>query len=132
MSITKKSQEEIRLGGLGHFRGQPNFQDKDLSDLGFLGLTADAVSQGLVVLQDEIEQADNDSPPAYQQDVDGELRSKTSPASLDQWGYVFGTPTETAGIYGRRGPTVSSGGVATPECSIALTFIAAGTQLVDS
>jgi hypothetical protein len=45
---------------------------------------------------------------------------------------VFGLPSDVAGIYGSRGPTISTGGVGIPTASLPAVLIPAGTQARDS
>lgn len=130
MSIRVYTEEELRLAGLGNHRIA--FPDKDLSDAGFLGLTSQAEAQGLVLIQDEIRQADNDACPAFQVDNDGEARSKTSPDALDRWAFTTGLPTEVDGIYGRRQATIATGGAAVPTANAGGIVIPDGSLLTDS
>ena len=58
-------------------------------------------------------------------------RSRCSSAALDAWAFVFGLPSGVAGRYGRRGATVSTGGMTIPT-GTAGTLVPAGTQAVDS
>lgn len=130
MPITTQTEEQIRLARLADFRTE--FPTKDLTDKGFLGLIAHLFAQSAVLSQDQIREADNDGCPAYQQDADGTLRSKTSTEGLDRWAFVFGLLSDVAGVYGRRGASISTGGVATPSTTAPAVLIAANSQAVDS
>ena len=84
-----------------------------------------------MLAQYQVERAANDSVPAYQQDADGQVRSRGSSEALDAWAFVFGLPSGVPGIYGRRGATVSTGGVSTPEVTAAAVVVPASTQATD-
>ena len=105
------TEDEINAAALAYFR--VTFQNSatpiDLSDRSFCGLHARAFARFWVLAQSQILQANNDAIPAYQQDADGNLRSKTSRAALEAWAFVFGLPSDVAGVYGAKGPTISTG-----------------------
>ena len=105
MAVTVYTEEELFNSALGYFR--LTFPGLDLSDSGFLGLLARDFARFFVLAQQEIIQVGNDSVPAYQQDADGQIRSKCSSEALDAWAFVFGLPSGTPGVYGRRGPTIA-------------------------
>ncbi|MFO0578706.1 MAG: baseplate J/gp47 family protein [Polyangia bacterium] len=128
MAIRLYSEDEILSLALGHFAAL--FPGVDLSDRGYFGLLARAFAQTVVLAQYAIEQAADDSVPAYQQDADGNVRSRCSSAALDAWAFVFGLPSGRPGVYGRRGATVSTGGLGTPS-GTAGVLIPAGTQATD-
>ena len=129
MAITIYTEDEIRDALLGYFRIQ--FPTQDLSDTGFLGDTARAVAQSLLLIQADIQRADDDAIPAYQLDSDGTIRTRASSEALDAWAFVFGLPSDTAGIYGRKGPVPSTGGVGDPT-GVTGTIFPAGSLLLDS
>lgn len=129
MAITIYSEDQILLGILNNFRLQ--FPDKDLSDRSYLGLVARAIAQSLSMVQAAVQRVDWDSPPAYQQDADGTIRTKTSSEALDQWAFVFGIPSDVPGIYGRRGPVAAAGGVGDPT-GVANTVFPALSVATDS
>ncbi len=132
--MTVYTEDEITAAALAYFRitFQNSAKPIDLTDRGFCGLLARAFARFFVLAQSQILQANNDAIPAYQQDADGNLRSKTSRAALEQWAFVFGLPSDVAGIYGSRGPTISTGGVGIPTASLPAVLIPAGTQARDS
>ena len=130
MSITIASEETVFQGIMGFYTAQ--FPDQDLSEKSFFGLFARAQSQAIMLYLKIVEQADNDATPAYKQDADGTVLSKCSTEALDAWAITYGLPSGTAGIYGRKGATGSSGGVGLPTCSVNGTLISAGSQLTDS
>ncbi len=129
MAVTLYSESALFDAAMGYFR--LSFPRQDLSDRSFFGLLARAFARFVVLTQQEILQVDNDSVPAYQQDADGNLRSRTSSEALDAWAFVFGLPSTTPGVYGRKGATISTGGSGVPS-GVATTFVPAGTQGVDS
>jgi len=124
------TEDEINAAALAYFR--VTFQNSatpiDLSDRSFCGLLARAFARFWVLAQSQILQANNDAIPAYQQDADGNLRSKTSRAALEAWAFVFGLPSDVAGVYGAKGPTISTGGVGIPGATLPAVLIPAGTQ----
>ena len=128
------TEDEINAAALAYFR--VTFQNSatpiDLSDRSFCGLLARAFARFWVLAQSQILQANNDAIPAYQQDADGNLRSKTSRAALEAWAFVFGLPSDVAGVYGAKGPTISTGGVGIPGATLPAVLIPAGTQARDS
>ena len=132
--MTVYTEDQIAASALAYFRitFQNSAKPVDLSDRGFLGLLARAFARFFVLYQSQVLQANNDAIPAYQQDADGNLRSKTSRAALEQWAFVFGLPSDTAGVYGARGPSLATGGVATPGATLPAVLIPAGTQARDS
>lgn len=132
--MTVYTEDQITAAALSYFRitFQNSAKPVDLSDRGFLGLLARAFARFFVLFQSQLLQASNDAIPAYQQDADGNLRSKTSRAALEQWAYVFGLPSDVAGIYGAKGPTIATRGVAIPGATLAAVLIPAGTQAKDS
>lgn len=130
MAVTVYTEEELFNSALGYFR--LTFPGLDLSDNGFLGLLARDFARFFVLAQQEILQIRNDSVPAYQQDADGQIRSKCSSEALDAWAFVFGLPSGTPGVYGRRGPTIATGGIGVPLTTIAPIVILAGSQANDS
>ncbi len=128
--VTVYTEEELFNSALGYFR--LTFPGLDLSDNGFLGLLARDFARFFVLAQQEILQTGNDSVPAYQQDADGQIRSKCSSEALDAWAFVFGLPSGTPGVYGRRGPTIATGGIGVPLTTLAPIVILAGSQANDS
>ncbi len=128
MAITVYTEQQIYDAAMGYFR--LSFPTSDLSDRGFLGLWARALARFLSLAQQEILQVDYDAIPAYQQDADGNVRSRTSSTALDQWAFVFGLSSGVPGVYGRRGATISTGGSGTPT-GVAATLIPAGSTLAD-
>lgn len=132
--ITTYTEQQIFELALGYFRitFQTGAKPIDLSDRSFYGLLARSFARIFVLVQQQVLQTANDAIPAYQSDADGNLRSKTSREALDRWAFVFGLPSSTAGIYGSKGPTVSTGGIGTPTSSLPAVLIVAGTQLKDS
>jgi hypothetical protein len=129
MSITVYSEEQIRDAVLGFFRNQ--FPDKDLSTESYLGLVARAVAQSLLQIQSAVQRADWDGTPAYQQDADGTLRTRTSREALEQWAFVFGLPSGKPGIYGSKGALAATGGQGTPTGTLG-TIFPAGSLLSDN
>jgi hypothetical protein len=129
MSIAIYSEDQIKDLVLGFFRNV--FPSQDLSDDGFLGLEARAIAQALLLIQADIQQADNDAIPAYQTDSDGTIRTRASSESLDNWAFVFGLPSSTVGIYGRKGAVPSTGGIGDPTGTVG-TIFPAGSLLSDS
>lgn len=129
MAVTPYTEEALFSAALGYFRLA--FPTQDLSDRSFFGLLARAFARFFSLAQQEILQVDNDAVPAYQQDADGNLRSRCSSDALDAWAFVFGLPSNVPGIYGRKGASISTGGQGTPTGS-AGTLVPAGTQAVDS
>lgn len=129
MAVTLYSESALFDAAMGYFR--LSFPRQDLSDRSFFGLLARVFARFVVLVQQEIQQVDNDAIPAYQQDADGNLRSRTSSEALDAWAFVFGLPSTVPGIYGRRGATISTGGIGTPS-GTAGTLVPAGTQGTDS
>lgn len=128
MAITVYTEQELYDAALNYFR--LSFPSQDLSDRGFFGLLARAFARFFSLAQQEILQVNYDAIPAYQQDADGNVRSRTSSSALDEWAFVFGLPSGTPGIYGRRGATISTGGSGTPS-GIAGTLIPSGSTLTD-
>lgn len=127
--ITLYTEDALFSAALGYFRLA--FPGVDLSDRSFFGLLARSFARFFVLAQYQVERAANDSVPAYQQDADGNVRSRCSSEALDAWAFVFGLPSGTPGIYGRRGATVSTGGVSTPTVTGAAVLVPAGTQATD-
>ena len=131
MAITVYTEQRIFDITMAFFRAVPAFQDKDLSDTGHLGLIARTFAQDTTLIQKSIEDLDKDAVPAYQRDADGELRSRTSTLGLDDWAFVFGLPSDTPGIFGRRGARVSSGGAGIPAANAGGILIPALSLLTD-
>jgi len=129
MSITIYTEDQIKDIVLGFFRNV--FPSQDLSDASFLGLVARSTSQSLLLLQADIQRAADDSIPAYQIDADGTIRTRASSQALDDWAFVFGLPSDTVGVYGRRGAIAATGGVGDPT-GVAATVFPAGSLLSDS
>lgn len=129
MAFTLYTEDQLFAGAMGYFRLA--FPGVDLGDRSFLGLLARSFARFFVLAQYQIERAANDSVPAYQQDADGNVRSRCSSEALDAWAFVFGLPSGTPGIYGRRGATVSTGGVSTPTVTAAGVVVPASTQATD-
>ena len=129
MSITIFTEDQIKDIALGYFRNV--FPSQDLSDAGFLGLEARALAQLLLLLQADIQRVDDDAIPAYQLDADGTIRTRASSQALDDWAFVFGLPSDTVGIYGRKGAVASTGGVGDPT-GVTATIFPAGSLLSDS
>lgn len=123
------TEDQIFDAALNYFR--LSFPTQDLSDRGLFGLFARAFARFASLAQYQLLQVDNDAVPAYQQDADGNVRSRCSSAALDAWAFVFGLPSGVPGIYGRRGATISTGGTTTPS-GTAGTVVPAGTQAADS
>lgn len=124
--ITLYSEDELFRSALGYFRLA--FPKVDLSDRSFFGLLARAFARFMALAQLQILQVDQDAVPAYQQDADGNVRSRCSPAALDAWAFTFGLPSGTPGIYGRRGATQSTGGSAIPGVTTTGVTVTAGTE----
>lgn len=129
MAITLYTEDALFDAALGYFRIA--FPGVDLSDRSFFGLLARAFAQCMVLAQYQILEADQDSVPAYQQDADGTIRSRCSAQALDAWAFVFGLPSGTPGIFGRRGASVSTGGIGTPAVTAPAVLVPAGTQATD-
>jgi hypothetical protein len=129
MAVTLYTEDQLFAAAMGYFR--VSFPAVDLSDRSFFGLLARAFARFMVLAQQQILQVDQDSVPAYQQDADGTVRSRCSSAALDAWAFVFGLPSGTPGIFGRRGATVSTGGVGTPTVTGAAVLVPLGTQATD-
>lgn len=131
--ITIYTEDQLTASALAYFR--VSFANSstpvDLSDRSFLGLLARAFARFFVLMQSQVMQANNDAIPAYQQDADGNLRSKTSRAALEQWAFVFGLPSDVAGVYGARGATIATGGAGLPTATAPAVLIPAGTQARD-
>ena len=130
MSISIDSESTVEQTMLGYYRTA--FPGQDLGDRSYLGLEARLFAQGISLLLRAVLDADNDAIPAYQQDADGNIRSKCSTAALDAWAFSFGLPSGVTGIYGRKSAIGSSGGAGVPVCSIGGTLIPALSQLVDT
>lgn len=128
MAITVYTEQQLYDAALGYFR--LSFPTQDLSDRGMFGLLARAFARFFSLAQQEILQVNYDAIPAYQQDADGNVRSRTSSSALDEWAFVFGLPSGVAGIWGRRGATISTGGSGTPT-GVAATLIPSGSTLAD-
>ena len=129
MAITVYTEQQIFDSAIGYFRLA--FPSADLSDRGYFGLLARAFARFFSLTQQQILQVNYDAIPAYQQDADGNVRSRTSSEALDFWAFVFGLSSGVAGVYGRRGATISTGGSGTPS-GVAATLIPAGSTLTDS
>lgn len=127
--ITLYTEDALLSAALSYFRLA--FPGVDLSDRSFFGLLARSFARFFALAQRQIEVAANDSVPAYQQDADGQARSRCSGEALDAWAFVFGLASGTPGIYGRRGATVSTGGVSVPAVTVAAVVVPAGTQATD-
>mgnify|MGYP001613225778 CR=1 FL=1 len=110
---------------------QAQFSDKDMGEHSYLGKQSRAEAQALSLLMRAVQLADHDSVPAYKQDSDGTTISRCSSDALDMWALTYGLPTDTSGVFGRRGARGSSGGVGTPACTIGGTLIAAGSTATD-
>ena len=129
MAVTIYTEDQLFDRAIGYFR--VSFPTQDLSEDSFFGLLARAFARFFVLAQEEIYQADSDSVPAYQIDADGNPRSRCSTEALDAWAFVFGLPSGSPGIFGRRRATVSSGGLAIPGVSAAAVLLPANTQAAD-
>lgn len=127
MSITVYSEDQWFQNLIASFTTQ--FPNVDLSQYGFMGLLSRSVAQAGASISLAIEDADNQSPPAYDQDADGNIRSRCNRSSLEAWAFTFGLPNGVGG-YGARGATISTGGSAVPT-GVAATFVPAGTQASD-
>lgn len=129
MATTVYTEQQIFDSAIGYFRLA--FPSADLSDRGYFGLLARAFARFFSLTQQQILQVNYDAIPAYQQDADGNVRSRTSSEALDFWAFVFGLSSGVAGVYGRRGATISTGGSGTPS-GVAATLIPAGSTLTDA
>lgn len=129
MAMTLYSEDALFSAALSYFRLA--FPTVDLSDKSFFGLLARAFARFMVLAQAQILEVDKDSVPAYQQDADGNIRSRCSSAALDAWAFVFGLPSGVPGIYGRRGATIATGGAAVPGVTVGAVVVPAGTQATD-
>lgn len=129
MAVTLYTEQQLLTAALDYFRA--TFPRVDLSDRSFFGLLARAFAQFFVLAQYAIEQCDFDSVPAYQQDADGNVRSRCSSEALDAWAFVFGLASGVPGVYGRRGATVATGGLVTPGVSLGSVVLPAGSQATD-
>jgi hypothetical protein len=127
MSITVYSEDQWFQNLIASFTAQ--FPNVDLSQYGFMGLLSRSVAQAGASISLAIEDADNQSPPAYDMDADGNIRSRCNRSSLEAWAFTFGLPNGVGG-YGARGATISTGGSAVPT-GVATTFVPAGTQASD-
>lgn len=127
MSITVYSEDQWFQNLIASFTAQ--FPNVDLSQYGFMGLLSRSVAQAGASISLAIEDADNQSPPAYDMDADGNIRSRCNRSSLEAWAFTFGLPNGVGG-YGARGATISTGGLAVPT-GVATTFVPAGTQASD-
>jgi len=76
------------------------FPGKDDHAESFLGKTARAVSMAIFALLRAVAAVDAESPPS----------ERTSSDGLSAWAFVFGVPSDTAGDFGPKGPTVATGG----------------------
>lgn len=130
MAITVYTEEEWFNYAIAAFGALPQFAGADLSEYGFLGLEARAIAQLGALVSLGIKDADDDGVPAYDQDADGNIRSRCSRAALEAWAFTFGLPNG-AGGFGSRGPTISTGGSGIPS-GTAATFVPAGSTAVDS
>lgn len=128
MAFTLYTEDALYGAAMGYFRER--FPGFDLSDRGSLGLLARGFARFFVQAQYQILQVDQDRVPAYQLDADGNVRSRCSSEALDAWAFVFGLPSGVAGVYGRRGATISTGGVGIPS-GTAGTVVPAGTLARD-
>lgn len=127
--LTLYTEDQIFDAALNYFR--LGFAAQDLSDRSLFGLLSRAFARFFSLAQYELLQVDNDAVPAYQQDADGNVRSRCSSAALDAWAFVFALPSGTPNVYGRRGATIATGGSTTPT-GTAGTVVPAGTQATDS
>lgn len=130
MAITVYTEEEWFNYAIAAFGALPQFSGADLSEYGFLGLEARAIAQLGALVSLGIKDADDDGVPAYDQDADGNIRSRCSRAALEAWAFTFGLPNG-AGGFGSRGPTISTGGSGIPS-GTAATFVPSGSTAVDS
>jgi len=130
MAIAVYTEEEWFNYAIAAFGALPQFAGADLSEYGFLGLEARAIAQLGALISLGIKDADDDGVPAYDQDADGNIRSRCSRAALEAWAFTFGLPNG-AGGFGSRGPTISTGGSGIPS-GTAATFVPAGSTAVDS
>jgi len=128
MPVTVYTEEQWLNALIASFTAQ--FPTADLSDRGFLGLLARCFAQAGSLISQSIKDVDNESPPAYDQDADGNVRSRASRAALEAWAFTFGLPNGSGG-YGALGPTISTGGVGVPS-GTAGTIVPMGTQAADS
>ena len=133
MPVQLYTEDALFGAAMGYFRalfaGAPT--PIDLSDRSFLGLLSRSFARVMVLAQLQILQAGNDSVPAYQQDADGNIRSRCSSEALDAWAFVFGLPSGKPGVYGRRGATIATGGAGLP-IGVAGTVIPVGSQATDA
>lgn len=129
MPTTVYTEEQWFNATIAAFTAQ--FPTADLSDRGYFGLLARCLAQAGSLISQSIKDVDNESPPAYDQDADGNIRSRCSSAALDAWAFTFGLPSGVPGVYGRRGATISTGGAGVPT-GVATTLVPAGTQAADS
>lgn len=83
---------------LAFFRNR--FPGKDDHPESFLGKTARAVEMAIFGLLRAVAAVDADSPPSERTSADG----------LSSWAFVFGVPSDTAGDFGAKGPTLATGG----------------------
>ena len=130
MAITVYTEEEWFNYAIAAFGALPQFAGADLSEYGFLGLEARAIAQLGALISLGIKDADDDGVPAYDQDADGNIRSRCSRAALEAWAFTFGLPNGSGG-FGSRGPTISTGGSGVPS-GTAATFVPSGSTAVDS
>ena len=83
---------------LAFFRNR--FPGKDDHPESFIGKTARAVGMAIFGLLGAVAAVDAESPPS----------ERTSSVGLRAWAFLFGVPSDTAGDFGPKGPTVASGG----------------------
>jgi hypothetical protein len=127
--LTVFTEDQLYASALSYFR--LSFPNQDLSDRSFFGLLARAFARFFSLAQQQVLQVSNDSVPAYQQDADGNLRSKCSREQLETWAFVFGVQSDVPGIFGPRGAKVSTGGLAVPTVSTGAVVVPAGTLAKD-
>lgn len=100
MSITIYTEQQIADQALAFLRNR--FTSRDSSTESFLGKTARTFAMVAAGIQKAALDADNDSVPS----------SNNSTEALEYFAYVFGVPSSTPGVYGRKSATTSGGGVA--------------------
>lgn len=115
MAITIPSDETIEAQALAYKRNR--FPSRDLGTEGFLGLEARAEALLVLGLLKAVADADKDAVPS----------SSTSEARLDEWATLFGLPTATAGVYGRKAAVASSGGAGTLTGTKGTAYVAGAT-----
>jgi len=99
MPITIPSLDTVVSDARAFFRNR--FPGRDDHAESFLGKLSRALAGIVSGLHSSVLAADNDATPS----------SASSDAAIDEWAETFGVPADNDGNYGRKKPTVATGGV---------------------